>query len=40
MREITAVGDLDSDGRRDLPARHTDTGTLYLYGWAARGPLF
>ena len=31
MREITAVGDLDRDGRPDLVAVQSATGALYLY---------
>jgi hypothetical protein len=31
MREITPVGDLDRDGRVDLLAVETSTGSLYLY---------
>jgi hypothetical protein len=31
MSELTGVGDLTGDGRPDLLARHTASGTLYLY---------
>ena len=31
MSELTGIGDLTGDGRRDLLARATATGTLYLY---------
>jgi hypothetical protein len=41
MSELTGIGDLTGDGRPDLLARRTSTGTLYLYpgkgvGWGPR----
>jgi hypothetical protein len=31
MSELTGIGDLTADSRRDLLACQTSTGTLYLY---------